>query len=76
MGPAEIGVVVGLVLLTGAFLDAVVVALLLAIGFHLAAAPVATHVIGRAAYRTGAPLSRRTAVDELGGREPGPGDRR
>jgi multicomponent Na+:H+ antiporter subunit G len=39
---------------------------LLAIGFQLATAPVAAHVIGRAAYRSGAPLWRGTWIDELG----------
>ncbi|MEO1225799.1 MAG: monovalent cation/H(+) antiporter subunit G [Pseudomonadota bacterium] len=36
-----------------------------AIIFLLATAPIAAHMIGRAAYRTGVPLWRGTSVDEL-----------
>jgi multicomponent Na+:H+ antiporter subunit G len=57
--------------------------LLLAVAFQFATAPVAAHVIGRAAYRSGAPMWEGTVVDELGrdvAPEPGggtqlPGDR-
>ena len=37
----------------------------LAFLFLLLTAPIGAHLIGRAAYRTGTPLSPRTAVDEL-----------
>lgn len=40
--------------------------LLLAVAFQFATAPVAAHVIGRAAYRSGAPLWEGTIIDELG----------
>lgn len=40
--------------------------LVLAIVFQFATAPVAAHVIGRAAYRSGAPMWEGTVVDELG----------
>jgi multicomponent Na+:H+ antiporter subunit G len=43
-----------------------VIKLLLAIAFQFATAPVAAHVIGRAAYRSGAPMWEGTVVDELG----------
>lgn len=36
-----------------------------AIIFLLATAPIAAHMIGRAAYRTGVPMWRGTAIDEL-----------
>ncbi|MGI9436663.1 MAG: monovalent cation/H(+) antiporter subunit G [Geminicoccaceae bacterium] len=39
----------------------------LIIFFLLLTAPVAAHLIGRAAYRTGTPLWKRTALDELHG---------
>ncbi|HZG75661.1 MAG TPA: monovalent cation/H(+) antiporter subunit G [Paenibacillus sp.] len=39
--------------------------MLLAIFFVFATAPVAGHLIGRAAYRTGVPLSERTVQDDL-----------
>lgn len=42
-----------------------VVKMLLAIAIHFATAPVAGHVIGRAAYRAGIPLWDETVVDEL-----------
>ena len=35
------------------------------IAFLLITAPVSAHMIGRAAYRTGVPLSEHTAIDEL-----------
>jgi multicomponent Na+:H+ antiporter subunit G len=41
--------------------------MLLAIGIQFATAPVAGHVIGRAAYRAGAPLWSGTWADELAG---------
>ena len=37
-----------------------------AIVFLLLTAPVAAHMIGRAAYRTGVPLWKGTVIDELG----------
>lgn len=40
-----------------------------AIVFLFMTAPVAAHMIGRAAYRTGAPLASSTHVDELAGTE-------
>ena len=40
--------------------------LVLAIMFQFATAPVAAHVIGRAAYWSGAPMWEGTVVDELG----------
>ena len=39
---------------------------LAAILFLLLTAPIAAHMIGRAAYRTGVPLWKGTVVDELG----------
>ncbi len=39
--------------------------MLLAIAFVFATAPVAGHLIGRAAYRSGVPLSERTVQDDL-----------
>ncbi|MDJ0950890.1 MAG: monovalent cation/H(+) antiporter subunit G [Alphaproteobacteria bacterium] len=42
-----------------------------AIVFLLLTAPVAAHMIGRAAYRTGVPLWQGTVIDELGGRAQG-----
>jgi multicomponent Na+:H+ antiporter subunit G len=47
------------------------VKLLLAIVLQFATAPVAAHVIGRAAYRSGAPLWEGTVVDELGREQDG-----
>jgi multicomponent Na+:H+ antiporter subunit G len=47
--------------------DAVVVKIVLTIVFQFATAPIAAHVIGRAAYRAGVPLSDRTLQDELAG---------
>ncbi len=41
--------------------------MLLAIGLQFATAPVAGHVIGRAAYRAGAPLWKGTWSDDLAG---------
>ena len=46
--------------------------LLLVAVFQLLTAPVATHLIGRAAYRAGDPLSSQTVLDELD-RPPTPG---
>jgi multicomponent Na+:H+ antiporter subunit G len=40
------------------------------IAFLLITAPVSAHMIGRAAYRTGVPLSEHTVVDELRGVSP------
>ena len=45
----------------------VTVRALLVVVFLFLTAPVAAHVIGRAAYLTGAPLARATAPDELAG---------
>lgn len=42
-----------------------------AIVFLFLTAPVAAHMIGRAAYRTGAPLSDRTVIDELADQDAG-----
>lgn len=42
--------------------------LLLAVLFQFVTAPVAAHVIGRAAYRAGIPLWEGTLYDELDGR--------
>lgn len=47
-----------------------VVKLVVAIVFQFATAPVAAHVIGRAAYRAGVPLWEGTLYDELGPRLP------
>ena len=44
---------------------ATTVRMALAFLFLLLTAPIGAHLIGRAAYRTGTPLSPRTAVDEL-----------
>ncbi len=69
----------GLILLAAAthFGETAIVArALAAILFLLLTAPVAAHMIGRAAYRTGVPLWKGTVIDELG-RPPqadGPGD--
>jgi multicomponent Na+:H+ antiporter subunit G len=49
-----------------AFADgAVAVRAVLIIGFLFLTAPVASHVIARAAYRTGVPLSDETVIDEM-----------
>ena len=49
-----------------AFADgAVAVRAILVIGFLFLTAPVASHVIARAAYRTGVPLSDETVIDEM-----------
>jgi multicomponent Na+:H+ antiporter subunit G len=45
------------------------VKLTLAVLFQFATAPIAAHVIGRAAYRAGTPMWHGT-VDELGGGDP------
>ncbi len=45
---------------------AIVARALAAILFLLLTAPVAAHMIGRAAYRTGVPLWKGTVIDELG----------
>lgn len=47
---------------------AITVRALVAIAFLLLTAPVAAHMIGRAAYRTGVPLWERSVVDEWKGR--------
>lgn len=63
----------GLVLLAAALVFADLgtsVRMGLTIAFLLLTAPIAAHLIGRAAYRTGTPLSRRTGVDELAASEP------
>jgi multicomponent Na+:H+ antiporter subunit G len=39
--------------------------LLLAAGLQLVTAPISSHMVGRAAYRTGTELSPATSVDEL-----------
>ena len=65
----------GLILLAAAthFGETAIVArALAAILFLLLTAPVAAHMIGRAAYRTGVPLWKGTAIDELG--RPPPAD--
>ena len=50
------------------FGDAVItVRVVLVCSFLLLTAPIASHVIGRAAYRIGVPLSPETVVDELKG---------
>ena len=59
----------GLILLAAAthFGDTAIVArALAAILFLLLTAPVAAHMIARAAYRTGVPLWKGTVIDELG----------
>ncbi len=59
----------GLILLAAAthFGETAIVArALAAILFLLLTAPVAAHMIGRAAYRTGVPLWKGTTIDELG----------
>ena len=43
-----------------------------AIVFVMLTAPVAAHMIGRAAYRTGVPLWQGTVIDELAGSERAP----
>lgn len=43
--------------------------------FLLLTAPVAAHVLGRAAYYDGVPRWERTRLDELDGRYPVPGER-
>lgn len=63
----------GLVLLAAALVFADLgtsVRMGLTIAFLLLTAPIAAHLIGRAAYRTGTPLSPRTGVDELAALEP------
>ena len=70
----------GLILLAAAthFGETAIVArALAAILFLLLTAPVAAHMIGRAAYRTGVPLWKGMVIDEHGRppRAGGPGDR-
>ncbi len=63
----------GLILLAAAthFGEAAIVArALAAILFIMLTAPVAAHMIGRAAYRTGVPLWKGTIVDEFGRQAP------
>lgn len=48
------------------------VKLAIAILFQFLTAPVAAHLIGRAAYRVGVPLFEGTRFDELGGRVEAP----
>ena len=45
---------------------AITVRVLLVCAFMLLTAPIASHVIARAAYRIGVPLSPETVIDELG----------
>ncbi|MFT5485608.1 MAG: multicomponent Na+:H+ antiporter subunit G [Paracoccaceae bacterium] len=45
-----------------------------AIVFLFLTAPVAAHMIGRAAYRTGVPLSDRTVIDEMAAGQDGAPD--
>ncbi len=66
----------GLILLAAAthFGETAIVArALAAIMFLLLTAPVAAHMIGRAAYRTGVPLWEGTVIDELGRPPPAAG---
>jgi multicomponent Na+:H+ antiporter subunit G len=42
---------------------------IVAIVFLFLTAPVAAHMIGRAAYRTGVPMSDRTVIDEMATRQ-------
>ncbi len=66
----------GLILLAAAthFGETAIVArALAAILFIMLTAPVAAHMIGRAAYRTGVPLWKGTVVDEFG--RPAPAER-
>ncbi|HVM35724.1 MAG TPA: monovalent cation/H(+) antiporter subunit G [Actinomycetota bacterium] len=71
-------VLAGIALLTP---DAVArLKLVVAIAFQFLTAPVAAHLIGRAAYRSGVPLFEGTRFDELAGASkadgaPNPGDR-
>lgn len=44
---------------------------IVAIVFLFMTAPVAAHMIGRAAYRTGVPMSDRTVIDEMAGQPDG-----
>jgi multicomponent Na+:H+ antiporter subunit G len=44
---------------------AITVRVIVVCAFLLLTAPIASHVIARAAYRTGVPMSRETVVDEL-----------
>lgn len=53
----------------------IVVRALAAILFLLLTAPVAAHLIGRAAYRSGVPLWSGTVIDELGRPDPGERDK-
>lgn len=66
--PATLGLAL---VLTGAALripDAgAVVKLLLVIVLQFVTAPIGSHLMGRAAYRSGTELSQATAVDELAG---------
>jgi len=69
-GTKAAGLGVGTVLLGVAFVVNTPEAwwkMLLAIGIQFATAPVAGHVIGRAAYRAGAPLWSGTWADDLAG---------
>ena len=62
LGVLLIGVAVGLSLSA----QGAVVKLLLAVALQLLTVPVAAHMVGRAAYRSGVEMSDATMLDELG----------
>lgn len=65
--PATLGMVfIALATAIALFGRGVLVKLLLVVLLQFLTAPVAAHMIGRAAYRSGIPLSKGTAMDELG----------
>lgn len=64
--PATLGLaltLVGTAIVLGGTDD--VIKLVLVIAFQFVTAPIAAHMVGRAAYRAGSDLSPETAVDEL-----------
>jgi multicomponent Na+:H+ antiporter subunit G len=76
-GTKAASLALALILVAAAVLtpDAVArVKLVVAVAFQFFTAPVAAHLIGRAAYRAGVPLYEQTRFDELRGHTSGPPD--
>jgi multicomponent Na+:H+ antiporter subunit G len=72
--PATLGLVlIALAVGTSAAAPSSVVKLLLVVVLQFLTTPVAAHMVGRAAYRSGSPLADATVMDELG--RPAGGDR-
>ena len=65
--PATLGVLL-VALATGLTLttQGALIKLLLVVVLQFLTTPVGSHMVGRAAYRSGSPLTERTAIDEFG----------